>query len=258
MASLPAAVPAASPLSLWRSRQASSGRAWPERSDHRSSRIELWWNEWSDANVGLVTGVDFDVLDVDQRHGGDDSLAELELVHGPLPITVEQITGNGRHLLFLPTVGLRNSVQKLGAGIDVRSRGGYVVAAPSLHATGRRYAWNVDRHPLNHSIAAAPPWLIARARRDTSKANSFKAATPPAEWQTLLAQPCAEGARNTTLARLTGHLLRHGVDPYAVHELVVAWNVTHCIPPLDPDEVSRTVNSITAAEVRRRENVRGR
>ena len=65
--------------------------------------IKGWWESWPDANVGIVTGMNSGLiaLDVDPRHGGDETLANLESHHGKLPTTVEALTGGGgRHLLF--------------------------------------------------------------------------------------------------------------------------------------------------------------
>src|SRR5262245_50703619 len=65
--------------------------------------IRAWWEQSPDANVGIVTGWKSGllVLDVDPRHGGDESLLELERQHGSLPHTIEVLTGGGgRHLYF--------------------------------------------------------------------------------------------------------------------------------------------------------------
>src|SRR2546428_410395 len=62
--------------------------------------ISRWFGRWPDANVGVLAGAESGllVLDVDLRHGGDESLAELEREHGPLPDTVQAHTGGGgRH-----------------------------------------------------------------------------------------------------------------------------------------------------------------
>ena len=50
-------------------------------------QIRRWWREWPDANVGIRTGTESGliVLDVDPDHGGDESLAQLEALQGPLP-----------------------------------------------------------------------------------------------------------------------------------------------------------------------------
>src|SRR4051794_15931261 len=57
--------------------------------------------DWRGANVGIASGSGLAVIDIDPRHGGDESLAALEAKHGPLPSTIEVITGGGgRHLYF--------------------------------------------------------------------------------------------------------------------------------------------------------------
>ena len=55
----------------------------------------------------------------------------------------------------------------------------------------------------------------------------------------------AEGARNDTIAAISGHLLWHGVDPDVVTELLLCWNRDRCRPPPSEEEVVRTVQSIT-------------
>jgi hypothetical protein len=106
---------------------------------------------WPDTGIAVRTGAESGlvVLDVDPQHGGDDTLAELLAAHGVLPITVECFTGGGgRHIYFRHPGGeVRNSAGKVGPGLDIRGDGGYVVAPPSPHPSGRRYEWSVDGHP---------------------------------------------------------------------------------------------------------------
>jgi hypothetical protein len=71
-------------------------------------------------------------------------------------------------------------------------------------------------------------------------------------WRDLACAPVSEGARNKTIARFAGHLLRHYVDPYVALELLLTWNAAHCRPPLDAKEITRTVNSIAGKEFKRR------
>ena len=66
-------------------------------------QIRAWWRSRPDSNIGIRTGAESGliVLDVDPDHGGDESLAQLEALQGPLPATVQQRTGGGgRHYLF--------------------------------------------------------------------------------------------------------------------------------------------------------------
>ena len=73
-------------------------------------------------------------------------------------------------------------------------------------------------------------------------------------WRALVSQGIGEGERNNTIASLAGHLLWHGVDLEIVRELLLAWNAARCHPPLDPDEVSRTVDSIRRTHERQRDD----
>ncbi|MBO9108917.1 bifunctional DNA primase/polymerase [Agrobacterium sp. S2/73] len=123
--------------------------------------IERWWSDWPDAAVGLPTGekTGFFALDIDNKPGGAngfDWLAEMEAEHGPLPDTARVTSPNGGlHIYFKYVVGTRNR-GALGAGVDIRSEGGYVLAAGSTMANGRSYKWETD----TREIADAPAWLL--------------------------------------------------------------------------------------------------
>ncbi len=190
------------------------------------------------------------MLDVDGDEG-ETSLRRLEGEFGPLPATVEAITGRGRHLWWrLPSrADVRNSAGQLGTGLDVRGAGGYVLAPPSLHPSGRRYAWSIDTAA---ALVDPPPWLLARvgASRGGHGPAAVPAATSPEFWRSMVAEGVAEGGRNAALARLAGHLFR-SLDPLVAVELLLAWNEARCRPPLPAAEVRRTLDSIAAAELRR-------
>lgn len=134
--------------------------------------IARWWKEAPWANIGVVTGAisGLVVLDVDVIKGGDDSLFALEQTYGKLPETVMALTGSGGfHYLFAHPGGktrIKNSVDTLGVGLDIRGDGGYIVVAPSLHIHGRQYAWEESCKPLVAPIAEVPPWLLAKIRDD--------------------------------------------------------------------------------------------
>ena len=215
--------------------------------------IRSWFTAAPLANIGLATGR-IVALDVDPRHGGDESLRALEAEHGPLPETMRALTGGGgEHIFFRPPEGveIRNSAGDQGGlapGLDIRGAGGYVVAAPSLHASGRHYAWSVDHHPDDVPPAPMPGWM-ARALTQPSTG----AGRDPSEWRQLVAEGVADGGRNVAVTRLSGLLLRRYVDPAVTHELVQAWNATRCRPPLAPEEVTKAFASIARKELKRRE-----
>lgn len=214
--------------------------------------IKRWWALWPDANIGIATSriSGFFVLDVDGEEGAE-SLRDVEARHGKLPDTIEQLTGgSGRHLLFkMPPGTVKNKVA-LAPGLDVRGDGGYIVVAPSLHASGRRYTWEVSSHPEDVPLAEGPGWLLALVTDSHKNAGGKPQAKAGDEWQRLACTDAGSGERNHRLAAIVGHLLRR-VNPYVARELALAWNQRRCKPPLTEGEVLAVVESIAGAELRR-------
>jgi putative DNA primase/helicase len=106
-------------------------------------RVVNHWRKYPEHNYGIATGTPSGVfvLDIDGPEG-EASLLALCAEHGSLRPTVTVITANGRHLYFKANgLIIGNSVGKLGAGIDVRGEGGYVVGAGSVHPTGHVYRY---------------------------------------------------------------------------------------------------------------------
>jgi hypothetical protein len=124
-----------------------------------------WWDRWPWANVAIATGAPSGliVVDIDPAKDATQSLTRLQSLMGSLPPTLTATTGGGGwHLFFAhPGVEISNTAGRLPGvpdplpGLDLRGDGGYVVAAPSRHASGRPYAW-VDPAA---ALAAPPGWL---------------------------------------------------------------------------------------------------
>jgi hypothetical protein len=150
--------------------------AWQNKATTNPDTITTWWTSHPDAGIGIATGRDSGIwvldIDTDRRRGktGDETLVELEDAYSPLPDTYEVITGSGgRHLYFAwdPAHEIRNIQSgQLGADIDIRGEGGYVVAPPTPH---RLYTtpFQIELGAADHP-APAPDWLYALlARPDT-------------------------------------------------------------------------------------------
>jgi hypothetical protein len=199
-----------------------------------SDQIKQWWEMWPHANIGIATGAKsgFIVLDVDIGHGGRESLKALVEKHGKFPERVFQRTGGGGfHILFShPGIRIGNiqGTDRLGKGIDVRGDGGYIVAAPSLHASGDRYEWGTDYN----SLPDAPQWLIETLRR------------PEPSFQYSSVADIPTGARNNTLTSIAGALRRKGLSEAAICAALKAENLGRCVPPLDERDVERIAKSI--------------
>jgi hypothetical protein len=133
--------------------------------------IKQFWGD-PDFNIGVRTGAvsGFWVLDIDGDNGKA-SLNVLQAKHGRLPATREVIAPRGRHLLFRCTGEMKSTTGKIAAGIDTRADGGYVLAPPSIHPNGDRYAWRDD----SIAIATAPDWLLAALRKPIPLPTSARA-----------------------------------------------------------------------------------
>jgi putative DNA primase/helicase len=216
--------------------------------------VVRWWSNGPPFNIGVATGSTSGVLvvDVDNDRDGEASLRALEIEYGTLPATVESITGKGRHIwLKMPERPVPCSVDRIGPGIDVRADGGYVICPPSIHPSGRAYAWSVDSAS---AFADPPAWLLARALTPTTNgATGGKVLpAPTGDWRGIVVNGAGEGARDCTAARLTGYLLRHRVDALVVLGLLQAWNESRCSPPLPAVDIERIVDSICRKELERR------
>lgn len=137
---------------------------WQTRATTDTDRITRCWQR-APYNIGLATGPSgLVVLDLDTPTNGDtaadgaEELAALCQTRGvALPGTYSVTTpSGGRHLYFTSPDGvtLRNTSGTLGARIDTRAQGGYVVAPGSLLASGG-YELVDDEDP-----AELPAWLV--------------------------------------------------------------------------------------------------
>jgi hypothetical protein len=110
-------------------------------------RIERYWRRHPQANIGIPTGIAFDVIDIDRpkRDGQPDGgLAyKMLLDAGELPDTHGQVATAhaGLHLYVEPTGS--GCAQEIEPSVDYRGMGGYVVVPPSMLPAGRWQWLNV-------------------------------------------------------------------------------------------------------------------
>ena len=185
--------------------------------------IEHWWETYPDANVGIVTGKvsGLVVLDLD----GDESLPAAKQL--ALPETWVAKTGRGWHVYFRhPGNGTQISNR---AGIlphlDVRGDGGYVIAPPSVHPSGTRYAWikSPEAVPLAELPANLLHLLMAPATAHLPTNG--------------IGNPIPQGQRNDALYRIARGLLAKGLSPAAMTAALLAENGERCQPPMGEAEV---------------------
>jgi hypothetical protein len=204
------------------------------------------WFEGKPYNIGICTGTEsrIFVLDRDDRDGGDQSLADLEVAHSKLPATLSQRTGNGVHYLFNlpPDQPVKNSAKKIAPGLDIRGIGGYIVAAPSVHENGRTYTWLDCELPTRDQIADAPPWfvdLLSQEGKPVSDSRAPRTANAPFmagvfNWPDRITD--GEG-REDFLIRAAGHMRSTGSTQATIERQLLDYNQLHIVPPLDDETV---------------------
>jgi hypothetical protein len=206
-------------------------------------RIEGWWGSVPNLNIGIATGAvsGFFVLDAD-GNDGEASLGKLEAEHGKLPATVEVITGRGRHCYFrMGEHGpVKNSASQIAPGLDVRGDGGYVIAPPSVHPSGRVYCWSVDSAG---EFAEAPDWLHELIRAGSG--NGEGKGKPLEHWHRVLTNTVHNGERNTTLTSVCGKLLHAGLsDVTLLYDVMLCINTARCEQPVSESEIETIVASV--------------
>jgi len=210
------------------------------------AQITRWWDVSPEANIGVATGARAGVfvVDIDPDDGGYETADALQNQYGALPATLAAQTGSGGlHLIYAwpETEIIRNSAGKLGAGIDVRGEGGYIIAPPSLHRNGTRYLWTGLDDALD--VAQAPAWLLALlvepAAPTRSTSNSLSGRVLVSGDGSI-----PDGERNSTLTGKAGILRRYGFSEDEILAALERMNADRCKPPLPDEEVSRIAKSV--------------
>lgn len=204
---------------------------WADVATTEENMLLGWWEYQPDANIGIACGErsGITVLDIDKDHGGYETLTKLIAQYGKLPDTKVARTGSGgEHVFFKYVKGIRNSAGKLGQGLDIRSEGGYIVGAGSIHPNGNIYEWAVDT-----DLADMPAWMIELLK------EAPKPEAKPAQVGEVI-----EGGRNDYLTRMAGAMRRKGFNEDAIFSALIIDNKEKCRPPLSDGEILQIAKSV--------------
>lgn len=123
------------------------------------ARVYKSAREIGNSNVALATGHGINVLDIDPRNGGNETLKSLTDEHGPLPATWSVDTGGGgKHYYFAAPEGTPSNKSMSRRGVELQGRGAYVLLPTSFHQSGRAYEWDVG--PQDVQLAPLPDWIL--------------------------------------------------------------------------------------------------
>lgn len=180
-------------------------------------------------SIGLRTGLLpdgswFYVVDVDDKAGLGKYIG---LVPKNAPIVS---TGKGWHIYLRWKEQPRT---RHYSGVDLIANG-YVVAPPSLHASGKRYCFV---KPLGSSLPLVNPESFTLPLSSITPSSI----TPGLKGDTTFAG-VSQGQRHSTLVSLLGLLFARGYIEEAALAEMITWN-KRCQPPLLETEVRSTVHT---------------
>lgn len=202
-----------------------------------TEQIIKWWTKYPNANIGVSTDDFLCVVDVDMHNSdGLHSMQEWEAKHGDIGNTLVAKTGNGgRHYYFMNTLQVKSAVNVL-PGVDLRAKGGYVVAPPSVLDGGKTYEW------LNEAIPSRPTLSSAELMKLPSQSSRASESNGMSSQGTFQRAKVNEG-RNNYLTSYMGYISK--ANPNAsierLEQLILRVNEEDCQPPLDEPEIRRTI-----------------
>lgn len=204
---------------------------WTETATSDPDTIRSWW-EGTDYNIGVLTtgllGVDLDMKE------GRDGLAAWRALGGPEDTLTVRTPSGGLHLYFWGA-DVRLSAGALGAGVDIRSHNGYLVA-PGSTIDGVPYQVIRDV-PMQRAPAAVVARCQAPApsRPEAASVPLTDLDTPAAldrARAVIAATPGAErGQQSDAAFRLAARVKDEGVSEIMCALLMMEW-AGRCNPPI--------------------------
>jgi hypothetical protein len=185
-------------------------------------KVRRWWSWWPKSNVGMPTGVLFDVLDVDVKPMGNGwaSLTRLQragLLVGCVGITT---TRNGGAHLYFPASGDKSHALPY---LDFKAAGGYVVVPPSrvpadMPLGSGRYEWS---EPVTDAPGSPLDWSkVSRLLRPSPVVppTAVQSGSASGQLNGLLrfVDQAVEGERNNKLFWALCTALAAGLDPQPI------------------------------------------
>ncbi len=207
--------------------------------------LETWWKTWPKANVAIVTGElsGLAVIDADSLTGCNWVTDNVEKT------TVYAKTSEGRfhsYFKYPDDIEIKNAV-RIAPDVDIRGEGGYVVAPPSIHATGHKYEWVLTEGSWSWSGLTTYTPVKEKNKKILNTRQGDKKGNLNINLGMTKASPInvgvGKGSRNNTLARLSGQWFARDLDFEESFCLAENWNLKNN-PPLSDKELLITMRSI--------------
>jgi len=196
-------------------------------------------NEWFSGDVGInvaiVCGKVSDNLVVVDS---DDPRIYKKLFNGIDRETLVVRSGRGLHVYFktdYPVGCFKIDIPNYGR-VDIKGEGGYILAPPSLHPSGKTYEF-VSKRPIKHWEGDFKLDFLEMARR------TFKIKIKLEKINiTNLLQGVEEGQRDEAAIRVATWFRKEGLSEEGTLERMRDWNLRN-LPPLDDKVLEAKVKS---------------
>lgn len=232
--------------------------SWKKYIEERPTKEEI--QDWIDKklfkNIGVICGSVSDnlvVIDIDDKKIIEEIDIKLNKVAMSGSWVVE--TGKGYHFYCKYEVDPGDTRKDTETSLEYRANGGYVVAPPSIHPSGRKYKFlNIENHEelpylKNSDVKVLFDGMVQQVKE--KRGISSKKADKPSEMENIKADciknifkgGLAQGKRNdTTFALANWYKHIKNLNPTEIKSLMMAWNKRNKFP-LSDRELNSTVNS---------------
>lgn len=191
-------------------------------------QIRFWWATNPHANIGAACGYKFDVADIDSTEGQECFKKNCKK---SAVVASSRTPSGGYHCFFEPCLApMTNGVKKL-PGIDLRTKGGYVLLPPSRVIDEEKgidgiYSWREGQELNGKPLGELPRFLQEAFKRKREEGPSL-----------VVPEVFPDGERNDRLFRFGCSMRAKGSNEFEIRATLAAMNEIRCSPPLEAKEI---------------------
>lgn len=226
-----------------------------------TEEVKKWWQDFPEAQVGIVTGILSGLCAFDTDDADADK-AFQELIPDSLLVPTVTTPRGGRHYYFKCTdPALTNKAMLLGKKMDFRANGGYILAPPSTNGRGNQYAY-LEGLSIEKNALSPLPDKVLHIFKGMHSINSFSSYRDfvdiPVDTNLLpstkVYRCLQEGRRDNDLFHIANALIKNQTPIDEVRELleILAKN---CNPPFPEKEIAKKIESALRRTERKERNL---
>ena len=186
-------------------------------------------HKWPNAMIGIVTGQisNLFVVDCDTQEGFD----SIKTIAGQLRNPIQNTPGGGWHFFFeYPADSKLTCKAGVLPGVDIRGKGGYIVAAPSKNGNGKAYQW-FDGLSLAEVTPPPMPSVLLSTLINNINNSIYRGCCLDKQQKTTLTTKTTElfvfGKRDESLFHTANCLVKGGMPESEIRQvlenLILSW-----------------------------------